>query len=288
MIVSNSEMDTLTKCERMFFYSHGLGIQPKELSLSLEIGIFGHRLQKTFWKAILAGKTYAEAVTELNEIVLESVERPEVTKILRNAVAFIDWAYHEQGWRPLEVETVHFYRMTEDIDFGMTPDVVFQFTKGVNKNRQFVVDFKHVAQYWNENQMVGYQQVPKYIRFLNEHEKKYRISMGAVVMLNTRAAQGSNKNLFTVKWVNFNKAKMDRITVENYRLAHRIYELKSMPIPEMDLAVNRTVNHYTCKLCNFADVCNLDFLGKDSSKLMAVAYEQNEYSYEVEVVRDEH
>lgn len=286
MTVSNSEMDTLTKCERMFYYSHGLGIQPKEMSLSLRIGIFGHKLQKAFWRNILAGEQFDKATQEMGQLILESLDEPEVTKILRNALAFVDWAYNEQGWRPVEVEEVHFFRMTDDLDFAMTPDGLFKFSKGINKGRYFVGDFKHVAQYFSENQLVGYQQVPKYVRFLNEYSP-YKVTMGCVIMLNTRAPVTHDRNLFTVKWINMNQAKLDRIAVENFRIANHLAALKQLPISQMEESVNRTVNHYTCKLCSFADLCNLDFLGKDSSRLQAVAYEQNEYSYEG-MRQDEH
>lgn len=282
VIVSHSNMKTFANCQMKFYFSVKLNLRPKEWPEPIARGFFGHDLMKVAFTAILNGADYDEAVAAANaELEKKLQENPQavvLSNIYRNVLAFVGY-YFTQPWETVHVEQNENWAINDDVTFGFTPDLVLRWTKGPKAGLPFVLDFKFTGQFWNDRQLNTVQQMPKYVIYLN---KKYgfKIRHAGVVMLNTRAAQTDNKNLFLVKWLPISKEKLKTIEHENEVWAKQIEPYMRMTPDEFHLLAVRTPDDFACKTCWFADdLCPMDMNGQDITATAKANYEVNDYGY---------
>ena len=290
IIVSNSDIYSFQKCERKFYYERVLQLRPKEYPEAMEIGTFGHKLMEEFFTVILNGGSYEDAAAATGQHLIAEINRPERTKIYRHVLAFGAY-FLEQPWKLVALEEKGSHPVAPGREFGFTPDLILEWTMGPKRGQLAVMDFKFTGQYWNDKQINMFQQVPKYIAYKNDRDGT-NIRMGGVVMLNTRAtAKDSGTKLFLVKWVPITKKKLDVIRYENEILVERVAPFFKMPPENAERLVVRTVDHYQCKLCWFADdLCPMDLNGQDTSRVIERNYILNDYGYgrdEIIVKEDE-
>jgi hypothetical protein len=282
-VVSNSEIETFQRCEMKFYFQHILGVMPEKLPDPLRTGLFGHKLFERYWELYMEGVPVEQIEVEVSNMLMDVIHDPVVGKILRNVLACARHLVEVKRLKPLKIEWRRIYPLMENLGFGMTPDLIAEFYDGPKKGNLCVLDWKFTGQYWNEQEIGMYQQIPKYVKFLNTFDYADRkIKYGLLVMLNTRSSAASN-DLFRTKWIPLGKQKLARIALENYDLAVEVAQRKMLPMADQYNAARRTVNHYECKLCPFAnDVCPMSLAGHDISKTLAVNYVENTYGYEGE------
>ena len=297
MKISNSMMVSADKCEKGIEFEHVYQIRPKEYPEAMTRGLAGHDLMEAFFKKMMEGVTYEECVDAVNVVLAEvMLETPTVTEIYRHVLAFGAYVF-QQGWKPVSVEENRLYPMglfverngeQEELEFAFTPDVIFEFTNGPRKGRQFIVDFKFTGQYWSDRELNVYQQLPKYVLYTNAETMKNSlltksttdrlIKHAALVMLNTRAARGTTgQNLFLVKWIDLKPAKLQGVEGENRTKALRVAQMRV----EGEAGTReflRTVDTYGCKMCFFAeDICPAQLAGRDITKMIERNYIHNTY-----------
>lgn len=297
-IVSNSDIETFQKCERMFYYSRVLRLRPRELSVWLKRGLFGHECMETGFQVIIDGGTPEDASQVIGEgplqTLLESGDRDaaEMMKVFRHVVSFISFTQSEEVfWKPVALEDRGMWnldagnpttkeRATEfpnDLVFGYTPDLVIEFTKGLYKGQQAVLDYKFIGQYMSEVAINMAQQIPKYIIYRNKTHTEQKIRRGAFVQLNTRATPtDKGHKLFLIKWVEPSKHRLERIEQENERMVRRVADAYSW---DGDM-FTRTANKDVCDRCFFGrDLCPAEFDGKPIQKIIEREYKHNDYGY---------
>lgn len=295
-IVSNSDIETFQKCERMFYYSRVLGLRPKELSVWLKRGLFGHDCMEVGFQTIIDGGTADDASQVIAEGPLKTLmesgdpETAEMMKVYRHVITFITFTQTADiNWRPVALEDRGMWSLTkqrdvpkdavtdEELVFGYTPDIVIEFTHGLYKGQQAVLDYKFIGQYMSEVAINMAQQIPKYIIYRNKTHEDHKIRRGAFVQLNTRAtADATGHKLFLIKWVEPNKHRLARIEYENEELIKRVAVARGNT-PERFL---RTVNKDVCDRCFFGkDLCPTEFDGKPIDKIIQREYVKNEYGY---------
>lgn len=273
MIVSNSQIMSLQTCEMRFYYEHNDTLRPKEFPINVARGIFGHELAEAFFKKMQAGGTYEECVDAVNPVLLKGMSDPELLKAYRLVIAFGAWVF-EQPFTVVEVETNHMWKINGDT-YAYTPDLIFEWNSGPKKGRRFIVDFKFTGQYWNENELNAFQQLPKYMIYYNKENPDNKVTNCALAMLNTRAAQGARgEALFLFKWLNINKKKLEEVERENEIMIKRVAHVKNTYKPEDYM---RTVNTFSCKMCFFAKPCTMALQGQDTSRVLEALFEHNTY-----------
>lgn len=296
-IVSNSDIETFQKCERMYYYARVMRLRPRELSVWLKRGTFGHTCMETGFEVILKGGTAQEASEVIAAGPLQQLlesgdpDAPEMMKVYRHVITFIDFSQRDDvHWRPVALEDTGMWNLSsnvehtkiegeevDDLVFAYTPDLIIEFTHGLYKGQHAVLDYKFIGQYMSEVAINMAQQIPKYIIYRNKTHTDFKIRRGAFVQLNTRAdATATGHKLFLIKWVEPNKHRLERIEFENERWVERVVAARTNA-PEDFL---RTVNKDVCDKCFFGrDLCPAEFDGKPIEKILEREYVRNEYGY---------
>jgi hypothetical protein len=299
-IVSNSDIETAQKCERMFYYARVMRLRPRELSVWLKRGTFGHLCMETGFQVILDGGSVDDAIQAIGLGPLQDLlnsgdpDTSEMAKVYRHVSAFITFSQSEGvNWRPVALEDTGMWNLsqntdftkvegqaTEDTIFAYTPDLIIEFTHGLLKGQHAVLDYKFLGQYMSEVAVNMAQQIPKYILYRNKHHTDYKIRRGAFVQLNTRAgASDTGHKLFLIKWVEPNKQRLERIEYENSVMVERVAALHEKK-PEEFI---RTVNKDVCDKCFFArDLCPAEFDGRSQETIQKIIdreYIHNDYGY---------
>ncbi len=298
MIVSNSNIETMQKCERMYYYAVKLKLSPRELPIYLRRGTFGHELMEAGFQAMIDGGTVEDA-TQAAAVPLERLmqsgdpDTAEMMKVYRHAISFFAFTQQEQVyWKPVALEEVGMWDITagkattkaevdpEHLVFAFTPDLIVEFTRGAYKGQHAVLDYKFLGQYMNEVSLNMSQQIMKYIIYRNKIKTDYNIRRGAFVQFNTRAdASATGHKLFLIKWQEPNKHRLQRIEEENEQWVKRVADLHQRESHEF----LRTVNKNVCDRCFFGkDLCPAEFDGRPESmvqKIIEREYVINTYGY---------
>jgi hypothetical protein len=295
-IVSNSNIETFQKCERMFYYGVKLNLQLKVLPDFLKRGSFGHDCMEVGFQCIMDGGSVEDASKVIAEGPLQKLmnsgdpDAASMMKVYRHVISFIAWSQLEGvGWKPVALEDVGMWNISKgepttkesldpaDLVFAYTPDLIIEFTKGLYRGQHAVLDYKFIGQYMSEVAINMAQQIPKYIIYRNKTHTDFKIRRGAFVQLNTRAqASDTGHKLFLVKWVEPNKKRLARIEEENEQWVERVANAKDNYSPDQFL---RTVNKDVCNRCFFADLCAAEFDGRPIDKIIQREYVDNDYGY---------
>lgn len=299
-IISNSNIETFQKCERMFYYAVVKGLRPRALPDFIKRGSFGHDCMEVGFKVIMDGGTPEDASQVIAEGPLQKLmtsgdpDAAEMMKVYRHVITFINWTQTEEvGWKPVALEDVGMWNLSQqipgdkelhaedDLLFAYTPDLIIEFTRGAYRGQHAVLDYKFLGQYMSDVSINMAQQIPKYIIYRNKFHTDFKIRRGAFVQLNTRAdASATGYKLFLVKWVEPNKHRLSRIEFENEQWVERVANAKDNYAPDQFL---RTVNKDVCNRCFFGkDICPAEFDGKSPEtiqKIIEREYVNNEYGY---------
>jgi len=300
-IISNSNIETFQKCERMFYYAVVKGLRPKVLPDFIKRGSFGHECMEAGFEVILNGGSVDEAIETIAAGPLQTLmnsgdpDTAEMMKVFRHVITFITWTQSEEvGWKPVALEDVGMWNLTyeqpfikdeqpseSDLVFAYTPDLIIEFTRGAYRGQHAVLDYKFIGQYMSDIAINMAQQIPKYIIYRNKYHTDFKIRRGAFVQLNTRAdASATGHKLFLVKWIEPNKHRLSRIEYENEQWVERVARAKDTYTPNEFL---RTVNKDVCNRCFFGkELCPAEFDGKSPEtvqKIIDREYVKNEYGY---------
>lgn len=283
MIISNSDIMSFQKCERRFYYERILELRPQVYPEAMEIGTFGHKLFEVYFGEIMDGGTTEDAATAAGLLLMDAMDRPERVKVFRHVIAFGDYVVNQQEWKIVAIEDSKIDPVvtedSDDLEFGYTPDLVVEFTKGHGKGQLALIDYKFTGQYWNDREVQMNQQLPKYAIYLRKNHG-LKIRHAGYILLNTRAtADATGEKLFLMKWVNLDPTMLANIEQENEVMMRRIAPYFDDP-DWAEKNVVRTVDKMQCKMCWFADdLCPADRSGKDTSKIKERNYIQNDYGY---------
>ena len=280
MIISNSDIVSMNKCEYRWYYERYKNLMPIDGYPSvMSDGTFGHKLMEEAFTILMNGGTFEEAAQAAGQIAMTGA--PSEMKLYKHVLAFVQYAI-DQGWKPVEIEEKGNHPINSNIEFGFTPDLVIEFTKGPWRGQQAVIDYKFTGQYWTDREISTSQQVPKYIHYKNLRDGT-SIRRGAVVMLNTRANNdATGHGLFLVKWVPVTREKLKNIQRENENMMRRIHGFVVLGQTHGDEFLRSILVHTSdskqCKMCIFADdLCPMELEGRDSSKVLSRNYKNNDH-----------
>lgn len=279
--ISHSEIKQFQTCEYKWFYGSHKSLMPiGGFPVVMEVGTFGHSLMEACFRTIQAGGTYEEAAASCGDLLLSVMDTPEKMKVYRNVLAFVAYV-QENEYRIIDIEDKQSWPMTNsDTEFGFTPDLTLEHTRGPLKGSLFVVDYKFTGQYWTDREINLHQQVPKYMHYKSK-ATGLNIRRGAIVMLNTRAtATDTGAKLFFIKWITPTSKRFQILERENETMLKKLNDLRQMPDEELKEVLVHNGNEKTCKFCWFADdLCPMEFDGRDVSKVIERNFKINDYGY---------
>lgn len=297
-IVSNSDIETSQKCEKMFEYSRIRKLRPRNLPVNLKRGIFGHQMMEKGFDVLISGGTLEQA-TEAAAVVLSELlssgdpDMAEMMGVYRHVCAFLSYSISDKcHWRPIATEVSSMWNITDGAPisptrtlagdervFAFTPDLIVEFVSGPYRGQQAVLDYKFLGQYMKERALNMSQQIPKYILYYRKLNPNTKLRMGAFVQLNTRAQKNdTGHKLFLIKWIEPTKREFQEIELDNEIAVERVAQMYDEP----NRRHPRTSNKDVCNWCFFADdLCPMERNGQSVEKIIERNYVFNDYGYDI-------
>lgn len=264
MIISFSQVYCWQTCKREFYYKYGLGLTPANESNAIAIGVYGHKLLETFYKALQKGATKEEAriAIQSHKLNYETLEMVNAWVLVDNYIRALDL----KG-SIVQVERAFILPTAMDLTIGFTPDLIWDY----KDKRLEAEDYKFIGRQWPNNKLARYSQLNLYTTFLER--LGYDVKLGTLRFFNVKTMKISKKEYTPSRIVK------DRLYEEFIVAALEAAEFLSLPVAEQkDIAI-RTINYTVCQWCKFNFPCTLELEGKDASKTFAAEYVENTYGY---------
>lgn len=268
--VSHSTAEAFEACEYRYYLAHVENIAPKQMPHQLALGVYGHGVFQKFFEVIKETQTEVDGVftpgdSQLAQAVALRHAYQDIEhfgKIGRELIHWFDSVWPTLGWKIIEVEKTFYLRLTEDIEFPWTVDLI------VELNGQLIlVDHKFTADAYPDEVLLVYSQLPKYIGGLRA--KGIPVKSAIYNIVRTRSMKDLDAKL--VRQVL--RPNNDRI--KNSFKNH---------LATIDKIRNHTGEFtkntgYGCKFCSFVDICGLEMNGEDATALKANDFVPNTYGY---------
>lgn len=287
MIISNSEIDTLGTCERLHYYKFGLGLQPKKNNYPIRVGVAGHRVLETYYRAGLTSNDrrewYLAAVNEL--AVLMSSCRTEEDSDIMNLVSrrFQQYVTHypidNKEWRIVDVEGQYQIPLSSDITYGMRLDLLVEVMTGPWRGQFIVVDHKFCYAFQTPEEIQMNAQLPKYILTLRYNG--FKISRGILNQIRYRDDIKDETKIFRRAPMKPNEIRMAAMMEEQLKSSIDVAKRLNMPVADYREQSRRHLSKFVCGFCQFQLPCSLELDGKDveASRVLAMDYKESTYGY---------
>lgn len=283
--ISNSEAETYNTCERMHYYKFALGLQPRRSSHFIRIGVVGHKVLETYYRCGLETNNdkramYLAAIDELAEFSANAKDEGELEIIDLVSSRINSYIRHYRDtWRVIAVEDKYFKRLTEDIEFGMTLDLLVEETEGPLRGQHIVIDHKFCYNFQTAEELQMNSQVPKYISVLREHG--FNVKRGMLNQIRYRGDIQDTEKLFKRSTIKPSDYRLDGIMNEQLKVSQEILANVSMPVSVYRDVARRSMSKRNCGSCQFRLPCSLELDGRenDASTILAMDYVGNTYGY---------
>lgn len=265
LLISHSEADSFTQCERKWGYAHKLSLQPKKLSEGLSRGNAGHAYLEAWAKGMIAGLSSEEAqVHALNA----AAGMPNAAQALALATEWVRDIFPKLGWKIVSVENQYRVGLEEDLVYPFKFDLLVEI-RGV----LVLVDHKFLYDFYSQQMVDIFPQMPKYIFGLRA--QGLNVEYAIYNMFRTRKVN-KIEDRYCQRETHPNEYRLRESMKEQLMNMRKIRDAKNDP----NFYPVRTANKMTCGNCSFADLCEFEARG-ESTKLMKEAFfEPNTYGYE--------
>lgn len=264
-LISHSEVDSFTQCERKHAYAHIQKLQPKARSEGLSRGNAGHKVLEVWAKALIEGM---DSETALAKGLQEAASMPFAVAGMALATEWVRDIFPKLGWKIVAVEVQYRVQFTETLVYP------FKFDMLVEKDGElWVVDHKFLYDFYTQQMIDIFPQMPRYIFGLRKHGIK---AVGAIYNMFRTRKVNKVEDRFCQRITKPNEFRIKDAIAEQMLNMRKIESNAKNP----DYRPMRTANKMNCGHCGFADLCEYEARG-ESTKLMREAfYEPNEYGYE--------
>ena len=296
IIISHSEVESYLSCQMKHHYAFGdstfgdqKGLEPKVFSDSLFRGITGHTALEAFYKALLEGQSYDDAVNTSQATLLMIGMRAEVlthaahlnivtdlrVRILPRYFNTAAKERYNEGWRPAHVEET--FRLEMDFSEGrfiypFKPDVIMRDPAG----NLWVWDHKFIYNFYTPDQINLLPQLPKYIgslRALGLH-----IKGGYYNQLRWREVKDLDKHVSQDRFVPTD-ARVKNAFRQQYNVMVEIAKRKAAGSENWKEESTRVLSTMVCKSCSFKYLCAAELNGDDTKLMRKVEFRGNTYGY---------
>ncbi len=264
-LISHSEVESLSQCERKWSYAHNDHLQPKALSMGLSRGNAGHKCLEVWAENLIKGD---DSETALMKGLVAAAGMPNAAQGLSLATEWVRDIFPTLGWKIIATENQYRVQLTETLVYP------FKFDLLVEINGELVlVDHKFLYDFYTQQMINIFPQMPKYIFGLRSHglDVKYAIYN----MFRTRKVNDV-ADRFSQRITKPNEFRIQESMKEQLIGMKMIERIRKDP----DWFPVRTANKMNCGNCSFADICEMDARGESTKLLKSAFYEPNTYGYE--------
>ena len=288
-VISNSEINTWRRCQRQYFYSYDMGIEPimSRKGRALMIGNIGHWTKQRYFEHLMenqgdfkGAKNIAMTWLAMYMADSELVSVSEYASlVMRKLDKYFDYFPElHPGAQILEVEKFYKVDLVDEFSYGFTGDLLMQDGPFI-----YLIDHKWTYDFWNQIELdtKGAAQLSKYY-WAMKHVLGKPIDM---VMINEFRYRERVKNPMTpeeqfreTSWTPTVPA-MNNLMIEQVRTSRRIINHRKLSFEEREATVERNIGTDICKYCDFATLCLAQLNGEDITEDIATNFQAKTYDY---------
>ena len=292
LLVSNSEYLTWNSCQRRYYYEYDRKLSPKAYSGALGIGVIGHELLETLFRAEMQGVEYSSVAEILQGRFMEMYSNAGWDKEslfkANELVTIYDSAFNnvenEYGNRRIKAVEQEYFMYMGNLEGGVRLympfklDVVIQYENGETD----IWDHKFVYNFYDDQKI---QLTPQFQKYLLGFEEVTGVHPNDLVInqLRTRPLKNPTRDQqFYREFVPFRPKVASRMMHDHFAAATEIQSWKDdLSMNEKDWSSKRVFNPMVCNGCPFVSICISDLRGDNTDAIIESSYKLNEYGYDV-------
>lgn len=289
-IISVSQANSFTDCERKHGFSYLYQKQSPTMSRALSIGVGGHEIVASYYRAIKAGmdkvEAQQEAMKDLTAMFAEGTHDFEVLQMIYSLVdRYITQESLSKFAKVLEVEQDFFLPIVEgSYWFGMRLDLLLEATAGNMKGKVILIDHKFTYDFYSADDLLMDMQMPKYvvpIRFAGYPVAEAYINQFRTRFKSDKINEKTDDDLFRLSPVGIEPERVKNAFAHQMRVSERIIERLNMPV---DLAMAEAIpnrNRMLCRSCPFKLPCQMMENGYSAQKALGNNYVDKQSGFQL-------
>lgn len=275
LIISNSEVDTALRCQKLHYYQYALGLYPRKLSHANHIGLLGHHVLETYYRAMKDGASRDDAFQLGWKDIERALDEPLIENDVVSIVSTRFMQYHKHyahdTFEIVDVEGVYTYPVNDKVTFGLTLDLLVKYNSGPWAGQYVVIDHKYKYNFLSPDELSMHAQTYKYIWTLQQ--KGYHVKRAMINQIRYRMDVKDPDKIFKRAYlVPKGQAHLDNIMAEHMKVAEEIHSNKTQPVSWYGDVAKRRLYSRDCAGCYFRLPCHLELIGKDNSSVLADMY----------------
>lgn len=288
--VSTSEVATFLTCKQRWMYAHhpSYNLEPRTLGIALTRGVVGHGALEVFYKTLMLGKSYTDAIATANgwigKKILEAIQIGDAPKadMIRGLSVVLQDYYSETKWLLSEYKILGVENLvssplpgSSDIIFVGRVDLMLEKIRGTDRGEVLPWDHKFSYNFWSENSLKMNPQISNYVWAILEMGMRSR--KGIVSMLRYRE---NAVDSFKQEEVSTNATMRKTFIYNHLKAAEQIVELKLKPELDIEDGITRSASKFNCEYCPFVDLCYTEASGLESTTMRKARFRKNSYGYD--------
>lgn len=271
-LISHSEVESFSQCEKKHEYAHIQKIQPKSSSIALDRGNAGHLMFEVFFKSLKEGKptSIAKQLALMNPELMQKYPMVAVGEAMGYVTYWIDNIWPRLGWKIVDVEREFRINVGEGLIYPLKCDLIVEINGELH-----LVDHKFTYDAYGESVERLLPQMPRYAGALRK--LGINIRGGIYNYIRTRPLKDPASR-FVQSPVKFNDNRIKESILDLIQEMRTIHQLELTPVNERRRSV-RTANKMNCGNCGFAELCARELEGKDTTILRQLEFTENTYGY---------
>lgn len=293
--VSNSEAVTAAECERRWMYQYHpeYSLQAVNGNISMDRGTAVHTVLESFFRSLMEGKDYSEAVSMAKNrfvmLVSETAGSKLGEEIMKLRPAFTAYFKYNReqilSWKVLGVELELTANLTDEFVVSGRIDLMVEALKGAFKGETIPIDHKTCYNFWTKNELEMNSQGPIYMHLAKENFPGSVVSRMFFNGIRYREVK-DDENLARIVVLDAPKVFREGILDNHIKLMKRIKVWRDTPAAELREQATRSTNPYVCKNCSMRRLCRAELMQQDTTDIIRYEYEPNTYLYEQENSND--
>lgn len=272
LLISNSEVDSKLKCNRLHYYQYALGLYPKTLGRANRIGLLGHHVLEYYYRTIMEGGSREEAFQAGMDQVIASHEHEEIDVIQLVSNRFMQYCerYKNERFKVVGVEGVFSTPLDNGTTYPLTLDLLAFYEDGPWEGQYVVIDHKFKYDFFSPDELSMHVQTFKYIWTLRK--LGYNIKRSMLNQIRYREGIKDVDKLFRREILEPTDIQLENIMREHMAVSSEIVSCKQQPVSWYAQNAPRRFNAKDCSYCYFRIPCRQELLGKDASATLTNMY----------------
>lgn len=300
--VSNTEASNADACELAwgFGFHPDMYYQLRDMGIARREGLTGHAALELHYNGLKEGRDYDDCaqaaldflqdlrVKELMAGDFVDVEMLESLNYLYDILQkyFDHYRSEVDDYEFLGIEDFFSLEQPEEVDFYLPTrlDMVVYHKRGEFKGETSPFDHKFTYDFWHRPKFVLNSQFPLYILALRSAKfagKRPPVVKRVIVneIRRRRLKSPTTDDLFRRTPWTYTSHRLDSVFKNHMKKAVILAHYKRLPWEEFLEESKASLGSMACQYCDFKDICDITFEGKDPSNVIEATLKKNEYGY---------